>query len=65
METVIKKLKGVTGYAKNQHASSVVVGFALAGYAMGLYFGLSREVLIMSAAAIVLILVPIANAIHE
>jgi len=65
MKDVLSKLKAVTDYAKSRHASSVVVGLAMAGYAAGVYFGVSREVLIPAAVSLVLILVPLANEIHE
>lgn len=65
MQEVLDKLKSITGWAKSHHASSVVVGLAVGVYGVGLYFGLGREVLITIAAAIVLVLVPVANAIHD
>jgi hypothetical protein len=62
---MLDKLKTATRYAESRHASSWIVGTALLLGGAGIYTGIPRDAVYMATAGLVLVLVPLANAIQD
>lgn len=62
---MLDKLKTATRYAESRHASSWIVGAALILGGAGIYAGVPRDAVYMVTAGLVLVLVPLVNAIQD
>jgi len=62
---MLDKLKTATQYAESRHASSWVVGASLILGGAGIYAGIPRDAVYMGTAGLVLVLVPLLNAIQD
>ncbi|MCS3667404.1 hypothetical protein GGP77_001633 [Salinibacter ruber] len=62
---MLDKLKAATKYAESHHASSWVVGVACVAAGVGVWAGVPRDAAYLISAGLVLVLVPLLNAIQD
>lgn len=59
------KLTRFSEWAKSRHASSYAVGVGVLVYAVGTWYGLSRDITIALAGGVICLLVPALNSITD
>jgi len=62
---MLDKLKTATQYAESRHASSWIVGAACVAAGAGVWAGVPRDAAYLISAGLVLVLVPVVNAIRD